>query len=92
MCSQKFNFVLMLPFNVVRNISLAERLATVILCKGCPHRMFILPKYACVAESVRKYQLLWKNRSMLSKMLGDEDTTMQVKEKMPVLMATLRRG
>ena len=91
MCSQKFNFIHRLPFNVIRNISLAERLATVILCKGCAYRMYILPKYACVPESVRKYRMLWKNRSILSKMLGEEDMTEGVEAKMAMLMAVLRR-
>lgn len=91
MCPKKFNFMLRLPFNVIKNMSLAERLATVILCKECPYRMFILPKYACVPRSVKKYQLYWKNRSILSKMLGDGDTNTRVKAKIPMLMAILRR-
>jgi hypothetical protein len=61
-----------LPFDVVKRAPLAVKLATIKLCKSCSYRMFTLPKYAVHPKSLEKYELFWKNRSILSSILGDE--------------------
>lgn len=91
MCSQKFNFMLQLPIDVIKRTSLAEKMATVKLCLSCPYRMFTLPKYAWNPKSVKKYEFMYRNLSILRIILGDEETNTDIHVKALLLRFSLMR-
>jgi hypothetical protein len=91
MCPQKFNFMLLSPFDVIKRASLAEKLATVKLCSSCPYRMFTLPKYAWDPKSVEKYDFIFRNLSILRILLGDEETRIDIHVKASMLRFSLAK-
>lgn len=90
-CPKKLTFVDRLPFDVLRWYSLAEKIATVKLCTCCPNRYFVLPKYATKRNLVEKYEFLWRNRSLISPLLGAENDFARSDERMVLLALALTK-
>ena len=91
MCTRKLHFMMRLPFSAVRLAPLAEKLATARLCSGCAFRMFVLPRYASNQNSARRLETIWKNRHILSSILGEEHDDPRAEVKAPMLMFALMR-
>jgi hypothetical protein len=90
MCEKKFNFILRLPFNAIDRVPIAEKLATVILCSSCPHRRYILPKYALDPKLVWKYRSIWQNHSILQIIYGTWEIGTDIEVRAQYLMVALR--
>jgi len=92
MCQKKLFFMSLLPFNSMKHIALAERLATIRLCANCPNRMFVLPKYATDPDSVSQYALVWKNRGILVALYGENvRKRFSTDEVLPLLIESIQR-
>lgn len=66
LCQRKLHFIASLPFDEVWDLGMAVKMATVRLCASCPDRMFVLPNYALSPTQKAKYELLWRNRDIVS--------------------------